>query len=99
MVSCLAQLLLDPQTRTRAGFERLVQREWVLLGHPFQERIGLVQAPEGKKVRGRATALGGREVGSSGLAVVRRSGMGGGRVVDGWWLVVGLTTGVGVGVH
>ena len=59
MVSCLAQLLLDPQTRTRAGFERLVQREWVLLGHPFQERIGLVQAPEGKKVRGRATALGG----------------------------------------
>ncbi|XP_043216147.1 myotubularin-related protein 10-B-like [Amphibalanus amphitrite] len=47
LVSCLAQLLLDPATRSRSGFERLVQREWGVLGHPFQERLGLLYAPDG----------------------------------------------------
>lgn len=38
LVSSLAQLILDPNTRTLAGFLGLLEREWLLAGHPFQQR-------------------------------------------------------------
>ncbi|XP_045775855.1 myotubularin-related protein 10-A isoform X1 [Maniola jurtina] len=41
VVSCLTQLLLDDHFRTIAGFQSLVQKEWVALGHPFCDRFGL----------------------------------------------------------
>ncbi|XP_035937718.2 LOW QUALITY PROTEIN: myotubularin-related protein 9-like [Halichoerus grypus] len=38
LVTSLAQLILDPSSRTRAGFQELVEREWIQAGHPFQLR-------------------------------------------------------------
>ncbi|XP_037079460.1 myotubularin-related protein 10-like [Pollicipes pollicipes] len=49
VVSCLAQLMVDPHCRSLAGFQRLLHREWVALGHPFQERLGLVYREGGTK--------------------------------------------------
>ncbi|RUS88205.1 hypothetical protein EGW08_004037 [Elysia chlorotica] len=46
VISCLAQLQLDPEFRTIAGFQSLVQREWVIMGHPFQQRLGLIWTPD-----------------------------------------------------
>lgn len=42
VLSSLVQLLLDSQCRTVLGFQRLVDKEWVSLGHPFQQRNALV---------------------------------------------------------
>ncbi|GFN75259.1 myotubularin-related protein 10-a, partial [Plakobranchus ocellatus] len=47
VISCLAQLQLDTEYRTQSGFQSLVQREWVVMGHPFQQRLGFLQSPEG----------------------------------------------------
>ncbi|XP_041372707.1 myotubularin-related protein 10-A-like isoform X2 [Gigantopelta aegis] len=49
VVSSLVQLCLDPHCRTQAGFESLVQREWVVMGHPFHTRLGLSQDCEGEQ--------------------------------------------------
>ncbi|XP_036112125.1 myotubularin-related protein 9-like isoform X4 [Molossus molossus] len=38
LVTSLAQLILDPLSRTMAGFQELVEREWIQAGHPFQLR-------------------------------------------------------------
>lgn len=37
-VSSIAQVILDPDTRTIHGFEALVEREWLQAGHPFSLR-------------------------------------------------------------
>ena len=37
-VSSLAQIILDPDTRTVVGFEALIEREWLQAGHPFSLR-------------------------------------------------------------
>ena len=50
VVSSLSQLCLDPHSRTQVGFESLIQREWVVMGHPFHTRLGLSQACEGEQV-------------------------------------------------
>ena len=42
VLSCLAQLLIDPSTRTQEGFQSLIEREWVAMGHRFTDRIGLL---------------------------------------------------------
>ncbi|XP_025077357.1 myotubularin-related protein 10-B-like isoform X3 [Pomacea canaliculata] len=50
VVSCLAQLIIDPYFRTQEGFSFLVQREWTVMGHPFQRRNHLIQGtPENDK--------------------------------------------------
>lgn len=36
VISSLTQILLDPYFRTTVGFESLIQKEWVALGHPFR---------------------------------------------------------------
>ncbi|XP_076155690.1 myotubularin-related protein 9 isoform X3 [Alosa pseudoharengus] len=38
LVCTLAQLILDPESRTLKGFLSLLEREWVQAGHPFQLR-------------------------------------------------------------
>lgn len=38
LITSLAQLILDPLSRTMAGFQELIEREWVQAGHPFQLR-------------------------------------------------------------
>ena len=50
VVSCLVQLMLDPEYRTQQGFAALVQREWVVMGHPFQRRNRLVQGADSEQV-------------------------------------------------
>ena len=38
LVSSIAQIILNPDTRTCHGFEALVEREWLQGGHPFWSR-------------------------------------------------------------
>lgn len=42
IVSSLVQIILDPYCRTINGFQSLIQKEWVALGHPFCDRLGHV---------------------------------------------------------
>lgn len=42
VISSLTQILLDPYFRTTCGFESLIQKDWVSLGHPFSDRLGHV---------------------------------------------------------
>uniref|UniRef100_A0AAG5DF19 Myotubularin phosphatase domain-containing protein n=1 Tax=Anopheles atroparvus TaxID=41427 RepID=A0AAG5DF19_ANOAO len=42
VVSSLVQLLLDSSYRTIRGFQNLIQKEWITLGHPFSDRLGHV---------------------------------------------------------
>ena len=46
VVSSLAQIILNPDTRTLHGFEALIEREWVQAGHPFWTRHGPAGAPK-----------------------------------------------------
>ncbi|KAK8673653.1 hypothetical protein V6N13_111973 [Hibiscus sabdariffa] len=41
----LANLMLDPYYRTFAGFQALVEKDWLAFGHPFSDRIGLPSVP------------------------------------------------------
>ena len=45
VVSSLAQLMMDPHFRSISGFQALVQKEWVAMGHPFTTRHRLVSRP------------------------------------------------------
>ncbi|XP_056333539.1 myotubularin-related protein 9 isoform X4 [Danio aesculapii] len=38
LVSSLAQLILDPASRSLSGFLCLLERDWIQAGHPFQQR-------------------------------------------------------------
>ena len=42
IVSSLVQIILDPHCRTINGFQSLIQKEWVALGHPFCDRLAHV---------------------------------------------------------
>ncbi|XP_019624000.1 PREDICTED: myotubularin-related protein 10-B-like isoform X1 [Branchiostoma belcheri] len=46
VVSSLVQVILDCHTRTLVGFQSLVQREWVVSGHRFTDRLHHVHAKD-----------------------------------------------------
>ncbi|XP_069689559.1 myotubularin-related protein 10-B isoform X2 [Periplaneta americana] len=52
IIASLVQILLDPYWRSLCGFQTLIQKEWVALGHPFCTRLAHVysndteQSPE-----------------------------------------------------
>ncbi|CAH2055654.1 unnamed protein product, partial [Iphiclides podalirius] len=45
-ISSLAQMCLEPYYRTLDGFRILVEKEWLALGHKFQQRCNLAAAPQ-----------------------------------------------------
>ncbi|XP_018352124.1 PREDICTED: myotubularin-related protein 10-B isoform X2 [Trachymyrmex septentrionalis] len=49
VISSLAQLLLDHHFRTIAGFQSLLQKEWVAGGHPFCDRLGHIVKANSEK--------------------------------------------------
>lgn len=52
VVSSLVQVMCDPHCRTRAGFQGLVQKEWVMAGHRFLSRINYHRDSDKEEVRG-----------------------------------------------
>ena len=59
-VACIAQILLDPFYRTRAGFCCLIEKDFLSFGHPFHTRCG---HGEGKADRGSGGNLSGYDSG------------------------------------
>ncbi|KAI5643871.1 myotubularin-like phosphatase domain-containing protein [Phthorimaea operculella] len=57
VVSCLTQLLVDPYYRTISGFQSLIQKEWIALGHPFCDRFGLPRPGNPKETTAKDSAL------------------------------------------
>ncbi|XP_071794588.1 myotubularin-related protein 10-B-like isoform X2 [Asterias amurensis] len=49
IVASLVQIFLDPHCRTQLGFQSLIQREWVIAGHPFLERCGHITPNDGEE--------------------------------------------------
>lgn len=45
-ICSLAQLLLDPYSRTFDGFRMLVQKDWLSFGHKFYDRLGHTSHPD-----------------------------------------------------
>uniref|UniRef100_T1IWR3 Galactose-1-phosphate uridylyltransferase n=1 Tax=Strigamia maritima TaxID=126957 RepID=T1IWR3_STRMM len=39
LVSSLIQIILDSHYRTTSGFQSLIQKEWIAMGHPFCDRL------------------------------------------------------------
>jgi myotubularin-related protein 10/11/12 len=46
LISSFIQVLLDPFYRTISGFQVLIQKEWIALGHPFCDRIGHIHSKQ-----------------------------------------------------
>lgn len=44
VISSLTQIILDPHYRSKYGFQSLIQKEWVMAGHPFAMRLNLVRS-------------------------------------------------------
>lgn len=46
VVSSLTQIILDPFFRSKLGFQSLIQKDWVAMGHPFANRLGHILSKE-----------------------------------------------------
>ncbi|KAL1506237.1 hypothetical protein ABEB36_005634 [Hypothenemus hampei] len=46
LVASLTQILLDPHFRTKLGFQSLIQKDWIAMGHPFANRLGYIHSKE-----------------------------------------------------
>ncbi|KAG1655282.1 Myotubularin-related protein 10 [Nymphon striatum] len=57
VISSLAQLILDPQFRTVQGFQSLIQKEWVAMGHRFSQRLGHVRDNDQEECYGTVQSL------------------------------------------
>ena len=44
-LSTLAQIMLDPQSRTFSGFMAVIHKEWLSFGHKFEDRLGTLHQP------------------------------------------------------
>ena len=51
VISSLCQLMLDPHYRTTVGFQSVIEREWVVLGHRFGERYAIAGSKDTEQVR------------------------------------------------
>ncbi len=49
-ISSLVQCLVDPYCRTVKGFQNLIEREWVVMGHKFTERCAILVNSEQEQV-------------------------------------------------
>lgn len=50
VISSLTQLLVDVHFRSILGFQTLLQKEWVAMGHPFCSRLGHILNSEIQQV-------------------------------------------------
>ncbi|KAF6357267.1 myotubularin related protein 12 [Rhinolophus ferrumequinum] len=50
LVSSLVQVMMDPHCRTRAGFQSLVQKEWIMGGHCFLDRCNHLRQSDKEEV-------------------------------------------------
>ncbi|XP_040833370.1 myotubularin-related protein 12 isoform X5 [Ochotona curzoniae] len=50
LVSSLVQVMMDPHCRTRAGFQSLIQKEWIMGGHCFLDRCNHLRQSEKEEV-------------------------------------------------
>ncbi|CAH1798079.1 unnamed protein product [Owenia fusiformis] len=49
IITSLVQLMLDPHYRTISGFQSLIQKEWIAMGHPFLTRCGHITSQDIEK--------------------------------------------------
>ena len=50
LISGLVQLMLDVESRSIFGFQSLVEKEWVALGHRFAQRCDIVCSKDAEQV-------------------------------------------------
>lgn len=50
LMSSLVQVMMDPHCRTRAGFQSLIQKEWVMGGHCFLDRCNHLRQSDKEEV-------------------------------------------------
>ncbi|XP_071075867.1 myotubularin-related protein 12 isoform X2 [Desmodus rotundus] len=50
LVSSLVQVMMDPHCRTSAGFQSLIQKEWVMGGHCFLDRCNHLRQSDKEEV-------------------------------------------------
>lgn len=55
VVCSLVQVMCDPHCRTVAGFQGLVQKEWITAGHKFLSRINYHRESDKEEVKERET--------------------------------------------
>lgn len=51
LVSSLTQLIVDPYFRTILGFQTLLQKDWIAMGHPFSSRLGHILNADVQQVK------------------------------------------------
>ncbi|XP_072167086.1 myotubularin-related protein 10-like [Diadema setosum] len=49
VVSSLVQIMLDSHFRSQLGFQTLIQKEWIVAGHPFLDRCGHCEPSNGQE--------------------------------------------------